>query len=238
MLKQVANDNESNDGSEPSGKPVGFAMAGCFVVAMMFGALASWTIFVGVTQNKAIAQFSEDEQREYPISPPTEQEKALLETKLKILAKAAETKQSTTIDFSANELNALIMTQDLLADFRTKTRVKAITSSHIEFEMSQPVRKLPLGFRFVNGTYFFRPQFVDDGWHFHLLDIDADAGEVDPNFLEMFQELQLLRFDTTHEAMSPVLKQLKSTKLENGRVILEMWEGEPPVPGDLSQGAP
>lgn len=234
MLKQVVNDGEPKEGSEPSAKPVGFAAAGCFVIAMMFGALASWTVFVGVSQNKAIAQFSEDEQREYLIPPPTADQKALLDTKLKILAKAAETKQSTIIDFDAGELNALIMTQDLLADFRGKTRVKAIASSHIEFEMSQPVRKLPLGFRFVNGTYLFRPEFVKGGWQFHLLDIQADAGAVNPNFLQMFQELQLLRFDTEHASMSPVLKQLKSTKLENGKVVLEMWDGEAPKPGEQS----
>ena len=84
------------------------------------------------------SKFAEAEQREYPIEAPSAELVALLDTKLKILAKAAETQRETTVEFSVEDINGLIATQDLLADFRGKARVKYITESHLSIEMSQP----------------------------------------------------------------------------------------------------
>ena len=208
----------------------GCAGLGCSVAALMFVGLAVWTIFVGLKQNSAIAAFSEDEQKTYSIEAPAAPEAELLNTKLQILAKAAETKQATTVELSVEDLNDLIATQDLLADLRGNTRVSSVEPSHIAIQMSRPVRKLPMGFRYVNGTYSFRPEKIGDAWELTLLDIAADAGVVDPNFVAMFRELQLLRFDPRNANLKPVLKQLKAVELKDGHVALTTWEGDPPQP--------
>ncbi|MFT5465724.1 MAG: hypothetical protein ACI8UO_000819 [Verrucomicrobiales bacterium] len=221
---------DSDEEQEPGAGMAGFAGLGCSIAALMFIGLAIWTIYVGISQNAEIAKFAEDERKSYPIDPPSAETVALLETKLKILAIASEKKEETVVELSVDEFNGLIMTQPLLADFRGLARIAKISSSAIEIQMSQEVRKLPFGRRYVNGTYYFKPNEIEDIWLLRLLAIDAEKGPVNQNYIEMFSKLELLRFDAENPNLRPVLKQLKSVKLADGKVVFTTWKGDPPKP--------
>lgn len=217
---------------EPGAATGVFAMGGCAIALFVFLATAIFAVVAGVMQNSGFGDVAEDTAREYPIPAPSAEEIEVLEAKLKILATAAEVKRETTVELTVDELNGLIATQQLLADMRGETRVRRITKSQIEIEMSLPIRKLPIGFRFINGNYFFVPQNLGGSWQLSLFEVQTDKGPLSPDAVEMWRELQLMRFDSENPALRPFLRQLESVALEDGKVILKTFEGEaPPVGG-------
>lgn len=226
----MAEELKGAEEKEPGAGVAGFAGIGCTIALVMFVGLAIWTIYVGISQNREIAKFTEEERKTYPIDKPSAELIAEIETKLKILELAAEKKEETSIELSVDDMNALIATQQLLEDLRGNTRVARISEQRVDVRMSPPLRKLPFGRRYLNGMFRFVPEEIEDSWQFTLYEINADAGPVNPDFLEMFQELQLLRFNAELPKLKPVLKQLKSAKLADGKVVLTTWQGDPPEP--------
>jgi hypothetical protein len=198
------------------------------VAAVVFLGLGTCAVVTGLTQNRMIGGFTEDEPREIPTLQPSAGQIAEVEAKLKRLAEAAQAKISITERFTAEDLNVLIATQPVLEGFRGNTRVRTVSRAVIEAEVSQPMRKLGKGQRYLNGFFYFAPARSETNqWQLMLQDIHVPERSIPEGFLGMFRELHMFRISLDQEALQEVLTQIRYVQLEENHLVIVTWEGEP-----------
>jgi len=219
--------SSSTEGKQPS------YMLGCVIlgVAGFFGVLLGIVILVGVTLNKEIGKFTEKEAVTQKAIQPTPEQAAAVDAKLKALVQAATDKKGVEIPITAEDVNVLIATQPLLEDQRGKTWVESITPRGMRASMSSPMRDGLFGMRYLNASFDFVPEKLGNGWQLTLKDIQAPGKAIPPQFIQVFSETRMFKFDPRMAGFKVVLPQLKEIRLENGQAVVVTYEGPAPVEG-------
>ncbi len=193
------------------------------VVAIVFTSLATCTVLTGVMQNRAIAEFTDPDPREFTEISPSPELLSGVGAKLERLASMPADGQGLSERFDVEELNAMIVSQELLESMRTTSRVRAITPAGIEIETSQPLRKLGGGFRYLNGTFVMVPARSETNqWQLMLQAVEVPGRDVPEGFFNMFRDLHVFRVSNDAEGVQAVLRRVERFDLGEGelRVIL------------------
>jgi hypothetical protein len=145
-------------------------VAGLILVALVVGG----GLFV---LYRAIHVFTSTEPVQIQVRPATPAELQVAEAKLDTLRSAVRNHQEATIEFNANEINALIANEAEFRGARGHMRV-AITNSIASLDVSAPLdsmhRKRLKG-RWFNGNVQFGFSYVDDNFNFDIRSAEANG---------------------------------------------------------------
>lgn len=207
--------------------PVGFAsspVAGCAILItaiVVFGTLATLFTVVFHKQSKVIAEFTVLEKATVPAMTPTAEQVTTANRKLEDLLLAAVRNEMDRVLFTADDLNALIASQELLADFRGQTFIRSISEEGIEAEMTQPLRSgfLRQGTRHLNGIFRVKPELGGGTVTFRVVDIQVPGKEVPQGFIQSYPAF--MKFDPKLQPLDQVLPKLGRIYLEADKVVVE-----------------
>lgn len=158
---------------------------GCLVV-LIGGVLLCGALFVGAwfVFGKAIGTFTATQAADVRIENVSDDDLRSAEDKLNRLGQATNSNQEITVEFTANELNAMIAREPLFADLNNHVRI-AIADSFLTLEVSAPLGKtnLPkLGNRWFNGTARVGFTFSNDEFLLELKSGEANGHELPQEF--------------------------------------------------------
>ncbi len=200
------------------------SLIGCLIPIVAVTVLLSFgtcVVVTGYTQNQRIAEFADEEPLNFENKTPDPARIGLVQAKLNLLEDAAKTGTETEIALTADDLNTLIATQDLLESLRSNTLIEAIQPIAIIARKSQEIRKLGGGSRYLNGKFLFKPEESETNeWQLMLQDIQIPDKEVPPEFVNMFRELHMFRFDQNQKAIQLVLERITEMRLEEGQILI------------------
>ncbi len=151
------------------------------LLALLLG--VGW-FFYGKTLNA----FTADAPVSVQTKAPTEAEAAPATEKFERLRAASGSQQSVTVEFTADELNALIARHPAFSDLRGKCRV-AIANSILDVAMSVPLSGLPLSrlkHSWFNGSARFGLIYDEDRFNLSVKSFEANGQSID---LSGFQAL-------------------------------------------------
>ena len=206
-------------------------MPGCVILSailIVFGGLVILYTVVALYQNRMISGFTDELPVQRPVANPTSADIDTVARKLKQLESAAKENRLEQVRFTAGDLNVLIASQKLLADFRGQTHIARITASGIEAEMSQPMRKgFPGGRRYLNALFILQPELRRRTVHFQVIDIRVPGRQVPRKFVEGYAGLEFFRLDPKHDNLGPVMSKLGRVCAEEGVLVVETRIGAP-----------
>lgn len=201
-------------------------------MSMLALALVALLVLLGCTWfffGKAVNMFTSDAPAEITVATPTAPEFEAAEAKMNQLRAAVRSNQSTTVSFSATDLNALIARDADLASRKGRTRV-SIADSRATFELSVPLEKasLPrLKHRWFNGNVRLGFSYDDtDGFSFDPDWIEANGHHLTGGFLRAIASGFSRSFTTSFEdsldknSGGAFWKQVKSITLEGDQLIV------------------
>ena len=210
---------------------------GCLIVVVV-GVLALAAIGGGAwyIYGKAVRAFTSEESINVQIDPPDDAQYAAAAQKLDQLNQAVAANQSSTVEFTAADLNALIARHPSFEDLRGKGRV-SIEDNEVTLEMSVPLRKVPLPKlkkRWFNGTARFGVVYDDDEFTFAPKALEANGKSMPSDVLsEMarsFNDGINRGFDEAHKEEpkdAAFWNQIKRIVVEDGKVIVTTKGREP-----------
>ncbi len=214
---------EPQNPSEPS-------WIGCLIPIVAITVLLGFGTCVAVTgfvQNRRIGDFTESKPMKIESAAPKPGQMELVQAKLDLLEDAAKSGAAVEISFSAEDLNVLIASQPVLESFRGNTAVESIGPTGIVALKSQEMRKLGGGRRFLNGRFTFVPRESETNeWQLMLAGIESAGNEVPADFVEMFRNLHMFRFDDSQKRLQAVLKRISAVKLEENRLVVVIPAGK------------
>ncbi len=211
----------------------GSPTSGCFILGMIvtvFGGLVILYTTVFFLQSRAISGFTESEPVSIPPIEPTEAQIRAVRDKLSAIRTATSEDRKERILLTADDLNTLIATADLLEDFRGSTRIEEITARGIVTRMTQPMRKFPLSpsQRHLNAVFLFEPELRRRTVALRVLDITSNKGTVPRQFIENYDSIGFFRLDPENPVIQPFVPKLDRVYTEDGHVVIET--GRPPEP--------
>lgn len=199
---------------------------GCLIlvtVVIVFALLASLFTYVFYKQS---AYFEDDtvtslEPVEVPQMTPTDAQIAAAKQKLDQLSQAAAENRVDRILFNADDLNALIASQEMLADFRGQTFVKGVSEDGIVAEMTQPIRTgfLRQGVRYLHGDFWAKPERAGKTILFRVVDIQLPEAEVPEGLVASYPAF--MKLDPKQEPFDTVLPQIDRIYLEGENIVVE-----------------
>lgn len=210
-------------GSAPA-PPSSSPLPGCLILIttlVVFGSLATWFTVVFVKQSRAIAGFTAEQASPVPLPDATPGQIAETRRKLDDLLLAAVRNEMDRILFSAEDLNAMIASQELLADFRGQTHIRSISEAGIEAEMTQPLRSgfLRQGTRHLNGVFRVKPELAGGTVLFRVVGIEVPGREVPEGFVQSYPAF--MKLDPKLEPLDQVLPKLDRIYLEGDHIVVE-----------------
>ena len=200
-------------------------LPGCIIlitVTVIFAFLVTLFTVVFQKQNKAIDAFTEAEAATIAIFEPSQEQIDTVNRKMEELLAAAVTNEMDRILFSTDDLNTLIATRELLADMRGQTLVVGIDEEKgIETQMSQQLRSgfLRKGIRFLNGTFYLRPEKAGKTVLFTVEDIDVPGKEIPAGFVGSYPAF--MKIDPELATVDQVLPKIERVYLEGDQVVVE-----------------
>ncbi|MCB1063745.1 MAG: hypothetical protein KDN20_12585 [Verrucomicrobiae bacterium] len=205
-------------------KPTASPLPGCLiliVVCLVFGILATLFTVVFFKQSRLIDGFTEMESKAVPQMEATPEQIKTATRKLNDVYMAALTNEMDRVLFSADDLNALIASKELLADFRGQTYIHSISEDGIEAEMTQPLRSgfLRQGIRYLNGTFRLKPELTGKTVQFKVVDVDVVGKEVPDGFIASYPSF--MKIDPKLEPFDQVLPKLGNVYIEGDQVVVE-----------------
>lgn len=198
------------------------------VCILVLVSLGTWAVYVAMKQDKTIAGFAEPAAVALDIPAPSPE---ALERAGEIEAsfrKAVEENAAVKVELTAEDLNTLIATREMLKDFRGNTRVESISGDGLSVAMSQPMRSGFMGdSRFLNGTLLMKPELRTHTVFFVVTDIRVPGKEVPRGFIDQFSSLQLYRLDVSHPVLGPGLQRLETVEIVGDRLVVTTRALEP-----------
>jgi len=199
-------------------------LAGCIIVItiiVVFGTLVTLFTVVFQKQSRVIAGFTSLEAVAVPIATPTADQVETANRKLEDLLLAAVRNEMDRVLFTAADLNAIIASHDLLADFRGQTFIRSISEEGIEAEMTQSLRSgfLKQGTRHLNGVFRVKPELGGGTVNFRVVDIQVPGKEVPQGFIQSYPPF--MKFDPKLQPLDQVLPKLGRVYLEGDKVAVE-----------------
>ncbi len=212
------------DNDAATGGPTSSPLPGCVIlitVCVVFGILATLFTVVFFKQSRLIDGFTELESRAVPQMEPTPEQVQTANRKLNEVYMATLTNEMDRILFSTDDLNALIATRELLADFRGQTYIRSISEEGIEAEMTQPLRSgfLRQGIRYLNGTFRLKPELTGKTIQFKVVDVDVPGKEVPEGFVTSYPSF--MKIDPKLEPFDQILPKLGNVYIEGDHVVVE-----------------
>ncbi len=204
-------------------------LPGCIIlitVILVFGSLLTWFAFSFRAQSEAIATFTVESAVETPRFEPSREQIESADAKLTKLAAAADAGEMTRLLFTAEDLNTLIATRELLADFRGQTFVRSISAEGIEAEMTQSIRTgfLNKGSRYLHGTFWLKPGIAGGTVVFAVADIKVPGREVPQGFVTNYPAF--MKIDPKLAPFDRVLPKLGKVYVEGAAVVVETKAAE------------
>lgn len=199
---------------------------GCIIIAailIVFGGLVILYTVVGTYQNRKIDEFTQAEPAEIPVAKPGSAELETVDAKLTAIQTAVANEEVERFEFSADELNSLIATQEELADFRGQTFIERISPQGIVAKMAQPMRKgiIDKGRRYLNATFVLQPELRARTVAFKVIDIRPDVGEVPEQFVSNYSILDFFRLDPELPAIQSTIRSIAAVYTETDKLIVE-----------------
>jgi len=211
--------------SDPTLAPRSSPASGCIIlctIIVVFGGLIVLFTTRGLWMSRQIDEFTTDTAVPVPVAEATpEQATAALE-KLQKVRDAALNNATERITFSAEDLNALIASQEILADFRGTAYIEKITANGIVTRVTQTLRGLKPGtFRYLNGTMDFTPLLRRKTIVFQIRDVRVPDKEVPEEFIKSYSSQDLFKLDHTNPILGDVMRELERVYLEDGQLVVE-----------------
>jgi hypothetical protein len=164
------------------------------------------------------------------VRQPTPAEAQAAEVKWEGLRTAIRNHQETTVEFTADDLNALIATHPDFRKARGRLRI-GITDSIVSLDLSAPLDSLKwtrLRGRWFNGNIRFGMSYVDDDFFFDLKSAEANGRQI-PSFIfssdleRSFSRSFSQSFHRRSESRSdrdPWLKHIRTISVQDDKIIL------------------
>ena len=199
--------------------------AGCIILAtivLVFGGLIVHYTMKGLWMNKEIDKFTVPAPEPTPVATPSPEEIADARKKLDAIRDAALNNATERIILTADDLNTLIASQDILADFRGTAFVEKISEQGITTRVSQAFGSFRRdSFRYLNGEIDYWPALRKKTIVFQIRDLRVPDKEVPRKFIESYSSQDFFKLDPNHPAMGPVMRELERVYLEDGQVVVE-----------------
>src|SRR5437879_4898922 len=162
----------------PAPRGMGCFAKGCLTLIVV--GLVLVTVLVGgslFVLNRAIHVFTSIEPVQIQVRPAMPAELQVAKAKLDTLRSAARNHQEATIEFNANEINALIANEPEFRGARGHMRV-AISNSIASLDVSAPLDSMHwqrLKGRWFNGNSDVGFSYVDDNFNFAIRSAEANG---------------------------------------------------------------
>lgn len=212
--------------NQSDGQGSASATPGCFIlgaIVTVFGGLIILYITVFMIQKRSFATFTEDEAAKIEIYQPEAEAIERLLGKLDEIRSATDGERKERILLTADDLNTLIATTDILKDFRGTTFISDITSQGIRTRMTQPTRKMPFSReqRYLNATFVLQPELRRRTIAFRVKDIISDRGTVPAQFVKSYDAIGFFRIDPENKVIEKTVPRLSRVYTEDGHVVIE-----------------
>ena len=209
---------------------------GCFAkgcLALIIAGLILVAVVVGggfFVVNRAVHIFTATEPAQIQMRPATPAELQVAEAKLDTLRSAVRNHQEATIEFNADEINALISNEPEFRGARGHARV-TIANSLASLEVSAPLDSMRwnrLKGRWFNGNVQFGFSYVDDNFNFDIQSAIANGhqfpkailtGEFMRSFNRSFNE-SFHRESGKHAGTNDLWRHIKMASLQNDKLIV------------------
>ena len=199
--------------------------AGCIILAtivLVFGGLLVHYTMRGWWMNKEIDKFTVATPEPTPIATPSPEEINSAQAKLADIRDAALNNTTERITLSAAELNTLIASQDILADFRGTAFIEKISEDGITTKVSQAFGSFRKEtFRYLNGEIDYWPTLRKKTIVFQVRDLRVPGKEVPQKFIESYSSQDFFKLDPNNQTMGPVMRELDRVYLEKDQLVIE-----------------
>ena len=199
--------------------------AGCIILAtivLVFGGLLVHYTMRGWWMNKEIDKFTVATPEPTPIATPSPEEINSAQAKLADIRDAALNNTTERITLSADELNTLIASQDILADFRGTAFIEKISEDGITTKVSQAFGSFRKEtFRYLNGEIDYWPTLRKKTIVFQVRDLRVPGKEVPQKFIESYSSQDFFKLDPNNQTIGPVMRELDRVYLEKDQVVIE-----------------
>jgi len=209
---------------------------GCFAkgcLTLIIAGVILVAVFVGGSfflLNRAIHVFTSTEPVQIQVRPATPAELQVAKAKLDTLRSAVRNHQESTIEFSPNEINALIANEPEFRGAAGRARV-AIAGSIASLDVSAPLGSMhwnQLKGRWFNGNIQFGFSYVDDNFNFDIRSAEASGhqfprviltSEFMQSFNRSFNE-SFHRESGKHADANNLWRHIKMASLQNDKLVV------------------
>lgn len=209
---------------------------GCFAKGCLTLIVAAFVLvaaFVGgglFVVNRGLHVFTAKTPIQIQTPPATSGELQKAEAKLTSLRSAVRNRQETTIEFDANDINALIANDPDFRGARGHARV-GIANSIASLDISAPLDSIHWSWlknRWFNGNVQFRFSYVDDNFTFDLRSAEANGHQfpralLNTGFLDSFNRSfndSFRRESSKHSDRNDFWRHIKIVSLQNDKLIV------------------
>jgi hypothetical protein len=214
----------------PPGRGIGCFAKGCLILLLCLGVLCAALIGGGLfLANRAINVFTATAPVQVSVQPATAAQTQTAEAKFDTLRSAMRNRVETTVEFTAEDINALIQHDPEFRDMRGRVRV-AISNSIASLDISAPLDTLQwrrVKARWFNGNIQFGFSYVDDDFNFDLRSAETNGHHFPRAILttEFMQSFNRSFNDSFHRQSAKrdantTWRHIKEASLQNDKLIV------------------
>src|SRR5882762_7536950 len=209
---------------------------GCFAkgcLSLIIAGLVLVAVVVGggfFLLNRAVQVFTSTQPVQIQVRPATPAELQVAEAKLDTLRSAVRNHQEATIEFNANEINALITNEPEFRGARGHARV-AIANSIASLDVSAPLDSMHwkrLKGRWFNGNIELGFSYVDDNFNFDIRSAEANGHQfprwiLNSDFLQSFNRSfneSFHRESAKHAEANNLWRHIKMASLQGDKLVV------------------
>jgi hypothetical protein len=209
---------------------------GCFAkgcLSLIIAGLVLVAVFVGGTffvLNRALNAFTSTQSVQIQVRQATPAERQVAKAKLDTLRSAARNHQEATIEFNADEINALIANEPEFRGARGHMRV-AIANSIASLDVSAPLDSMHwkrLKGRWFNGNIELGFSYVDDNFNFDVRSAEANGHQfpraiLTSDFLQSFNRSfneSFHRESAKHAEANNLWRHIKMASLQGDKLVV------------------
>jgi hypothetical protein len=215
----------------PAPRGMGCFAKGCLTLIIVGAVLVA--VFVGgsfFVLNRAVQVFTSAEPVQIQVRPTTPAELQVAKAKLDTLRSAARNHQEATIEFNANEINALIANESEFRKAAGHARV-AIANSIASLDVSAPLDSMHwnrLKGRWFNGNIQFGFSYVDENFSLDVRSIEANGHQfpkaiLTSDFMQSFNRSfneSFHRESAKHADANNLWRYIKMASLQNDKLVV------------------
>jgi hypothetical protein len=215
----------------PAPRGMGCFAKGCLTLIIVGVVLV--VVFVGGTiflVNRAVQVFTSAQPVQIQVPQATPAERQVAKAKLDTLRSAARNRQEATIEFNANEINALIANEPEFHGAAGHALV-AIANSIASLDVSAPLDSMHwkrLNGRWFNGNIQFGFSYVDDNFNFDVRSAEASGHQfprwiLTSDFMQSFNRSfneSFHRESAKHADVNNLWRHIKMASLQGDKLIV------------------